>query len=131
MAANLDTDLIEDRTPLVTQGMQIIPTGSTRFKTSDTPVVYFEVYEPLLGSADLKEPVAVAVQFRVLDKGGVQKSDTGLLRIPVPEKSTNPMVPLGMKVPVASLAPGSYRVVLSAFDSAGGGMQRIAEFEIQ
>jgi len=68
----------------------------------------------------------------VLDiKTGEQKVDSGLFRIPVPEKNGNPVIPAGAQVPVASLAPGAYRLVMSATDTAGKQSQRWADFEVQ
>jgi VWFA-related protein len=128
----LDALLIEDRTPLVSQGVQMIPAGSTQFKTSDKPAIYLEVYEPLLAATEPPKELAVALQLRVLDaKTGEQKSDSGLFRIPLPEKTSNPSIPTGTIIPVASLAPGTYRAIMSAMDSAGNKTQRWADFEVQ
>ncbi|HTS49199.1 MAG TPA: VWA domain-containing protein [Bryobacteraceae bacterium] len=132
MGSDLDALLIEDRTPLVTQGVQMIPTGSNRFKNTDKPAVYFELYEPLLTAAEPPKEVAVALQLQVIDvKSGEQKSDSGLYRIPVPEKKGNPAIPTGVQIPVASLTPGTYRLIMSALDSAGSKTQRWADFEVR
>lgn len=132
MGTDLDAALIEDRTPLITQGVQMTPSGSTRFKTTDKPAIYLEVYEPLLATAEPPKNLAIALDLKVLDnKTGEQKVDTGLFRIPVPPKGGNPMIPAGAQVPVAKLVPGSYRLVMSATDSAGKQSQRWADFEIQ
>ena len=64
-------------------------------------------------------------------KTGEQKSDSGMYRIPVPEKRGNPAIPTGAMIPVASLKPGPYRLVMSAVDNAGGKSQRWADFEVQ
>jgi VWFA-related protein len=132
MGTDLDAALIEDRTPLITQGIQLTPSGSTRFKTTDKPAIYLEVYEPLLAAAEPTKDLAVALQLKVLDtKTGVEKIDSGLFRIPVPEKGGNPVIPAGAQVPVAQLGPGSYRLVMSATDSAGKQSQRWADFDVQ
>ena len=132
MGTELDAALIEDRVPLVTQGIQMTPYGSNRFKTSEKPVLYMEVYEPLLASADPPKDLAVALQLRVLDtKTGEQKVDTGLYRIPLPEKGGSPVLATGSKVPVDELKPGSYRLVMSAVDSTGKSFQRWADFDLQ
>jgi len=47
----LDSVLLEDRTPLVVKGLQIVPSGSNRFKHTDNVILYTEIYEPLLTSA--------------------------------------------------------------------------------
>jgi len=129
---DLDALLIEDRTPLVAGGVQVFPSGANRFKNTEKPAVYMEVYEPLLAAAERPKDIAVALQIQVLDaKTGQQKSDTGLSRIPVPEKNGSPTIAFGTMLPVADLAPGSYRMILSAIDNAGNKSQRWADFEMQ
>ena len=49
---------------------------------------YIELYEPLLVTGDPKAPPVVAFELRVLDgKTGEQKSDTGLMRVGLPNAS--------------------------------------------
>jgi VWFA-related protein len=128
----LDAAMLEDRTPLIVQGMQIVPAGSYRFKPEERPVMYLEVYEPLLLAWKDEKPPAIAVQIRLLDrKTGQQKEDTGLLRVDYPLKAGNPVIPMGMKVAKEPLAPGSYRLELTAMDQAGKSFKRTADFEIE
>jgi len=128
----LDVVLLEDRTPLIAQGYQIVPAGSYRFNKEEHPVMYVEVYEPLLLAWKDEKPPTVALQIRVLDrKTGQQKNDTGAFRIDVPVKAGNPVIPIGLKVPSDSLTPGSYRVELVAFDQWGMNFKRSADFEIE
>ena len=132
MGGALDAALLEDRTPLIAQGFQIVPAGSYRFKKDEHPVMYLEVYEPLLVAWKDGKPPTVALQVRVLDrKTGEQKEDTGLFRLDFPMKEGNPMIPLGLKVPSEKLAPGSYRLELAAFDQIGKTFKRSADFEIE
>ena len=132
LGTELDAALIEDRTPLVTQGVQMNPGGSTRFKTTDKPAVYLEVYEPLLAAAEAPKDLAVALQLKVLDiQSGESKFDSGLFRIPVPEKGGSPAIPTGVPVPVDKLKAGTYRLVMSAMDSAGKTTMRWADFEVE
>ena len=97
--ANLDQSLLDDRTPLITSGLQVIPAGSNKFSKTAPPLFYMEVYEPkILDAGDQK--LAVALQIRVLDrKSGEQKFSTGMMRVDIPEKSESPMLPLGEEDP--------------------------------
>jgi VWFA-related protein len=132
LGVGLDALLIQDRTPLITQGVQIIPSGSSRFKKTDPVVFYMEIYEPLLVTPDPQKPLVVAFNLRILDgKTGEQKEDTGLLRVQTPAKSGLPVIPIGGKIPMASLVPGSYRVELKAVDSAGKEFKRLADIQIE
>src|SRR4029077_1380385 len=61
----LDSALLEDRTPLVVKGMQIIPSGTNRFKRTDTVVLYTEIYEPLLTS---ENPPRIGLGYRIFER---------------------------------------------------------------
>jgi hypothetical protein len=126
----LDAELLEGKTPLVTQGVQVTPAGSTRFKKTDPSAVYAEVYEPLLAGPN---PPIVAVQLRILDrKTGEQKEDSGLINVGEFVRKDSPMVPVGLKLKVDALQAGSYRAELKAIDSVGHNSPvRSADFEVE
>ena len=130
LSTALDDQLLSDRTPLVTQGLQIVPSGSNRFKTSDRVAIYLEVYEPQIANAT---PPKVSLKLRILDKNTGQSKleagvpDTGSSVIP-----GNPVIPMGVPLPVDHLQPGSYVVELRASDSAGqSSVARKAEFTVE
>jgi hypothetical protein len=127
----LETALLEDRTPLIAQGYQVTPAGSAKFKKTDHAAMYFEVYEPALLAETPPKETAVGLQIRVLDDKGAVKSDSGGFRIPLPEKGGNPAIPFAAQIPVATLEPGTYKVVLMAIDNAKNQVERTAIFEIQ
>lgn len=131
MATGLDAVLLEDHTPLVTQGMQIVPTAGTRFKKTDKAAIYVEVYEPLL-LADAKAP-KVSLAVKVLDRAsGEQKIEGGYTNTESLMHLGNPVIPVGLKLPVDSLPSGSYRVEVKALDSAGNSSKpRTANFEVE
>jgi len=132
LGTGLDALLLEDRVPLIADGMQLVPYGSNNFKKTDLAAFYFELYEPLLVTADPKTPPAVAFQLRVLDgKTGEQKEDTGLMRVQLPTRTGSPMVPIGAKIPTASLTPGPYKVEIKAVDNAGKEFKRTADIQIE
>lgn len=132
VSAGFDSALLQDRAPLITQGMQVVPAGSTTFSKKQPLVIYAEAYEPLLVNADPAKPPAVAVQLRVLDrKSGEQKFDSGLARLDARMHSGNLVIPLGLRIPLESLPPGAYKAELNAVDSAGAKSQRVANFDIQ
>jgi hypothetical protein len=128
MGASLDAALLEDRTPLVTQGMQLVPSGSDQFKKSDRAGFYVEIYDSLLTGSN---PPQVGIQMTVVDrKTGEKKIETASAAADA--KPGNALVPLGMKLPVDTLPPGSYRLELKGIDSAGNISQpRTADFEVE
>ncbi len=130
--SGLDTALLQDRIPLVTQGMQIIPSGANRFKKTERPVVYAEIYEPLVAGPN---PPMVLVQLQLVDrKTGETKLNSGLVNVAAKNsiETGNPVIPLGLRLPIEALTPGSYRVELTAADSAGNRSNpRKADFEVE
>jgi VWFA-related protein len=132
LGTSLDALLLEDRVPLIAQGMQLVPSGSNHFKKTDSALFYIEIYEPLLVNAEPQKIPVVAFQLRVLDKTGQPKEDTGLLRVDTPAKGTgDPVLPVAGRIPTASLTPGSYVLEIKARDDAGKEFQRSANFEIE
>ena len=128
MGLALDATLLENRTPLVTQGLQLIPSGSDQFKKTDRAAFYVEIYAPALAGPN---PPKVGVKMAIVDrKTGEKKIDSGGLAADA--KAGSPLVPLGLQLPVAELPAGSYRLELKAVDSAGNVSQpRTTDFEVQ
>ena len=126
--ADAGAALFEERTPLVTGGMQLTPTGSKVFTKPEQAFCYFEVYTP--DAAGITS-TGGALDVRVLDgKTDQPKWDVGPVQLDrlAAGKST---IPVGMNVPIASLAPGLYRLEVTAADSAGKSVQRTADFVVQ
>jgi len=125
----LDSQLLEDRTPLVVKGMQMIPSGSNRFKKNDNVIVYTEVYEPLLTSAN---PPQVGFGYHVYE-GATNKevAFTGVMRADDFIQKGSPVIPVGLRVMVQDLPAGSYRLVMQAVDGAGNhAADRMVDFEV-
>jgi hypothetical protein len=114
----------------VTQGLQLVPSGTSRFKSSDRVAIYLEVYEPLLSGAT---PPKVGLKMRIVD-GQTGKTQ---LEASIPDTSSsmipgNPVIPMGVPLPVNRLQPGNYVVELLATDSAGhSSATRKAVFSIE
>jgi VWFA-related protein len=127
MASNLNAELMQDRKPLLAQGMEIVPTASDHFKKTDPAVFYIEIYDPLLTGTN---PPKVGLQMKVVDrKTGTQAFEMhGLL----PNDPGNPVVSLGMRLPLDKLNSGSYELQLTAIDTAGHQTSaRTADFEVE
>jgi VWFA-related protein len=125
-AAGLGLTLMaEDRTPLVAENIQVVPSGSSRFRPSDPAFFYFEIYGT--------DASAARIRVRVLDgKTGEAKWDSGMRKLPVPADSGKPMmVPAGSALPLAGLAPGPYRLEVTATGADGIARQRTTDFEVE
>jgi hypothetical protein len=125
----LDSVLLEDRTPLVVKGMQIVPSGSNRFKHTDNVVVYTEVYEPSLTA---EKPPIVGVGYTIFERASNNKVfSTGAVRTDDFIHKGNPVIPVGLKVKVDDLKPGSYRLMMQAVDSLQHhAPDRLVDFDI-
>lgn len=130
MGGGLDAALLEDRKPLVVKGMQIVPSASDHFKKTDNILVYLEIYAPVLLSPN---PPTIGVEMRVIDrKTNQQKLDTGAKDLASAVQAGNPVIPLGLRVPMDTITPGSYRIELRGFDSKGAMTAfHTADFEVE
>jgi hypothetical protein len=125
----LDSELLEDSTPLIIRGVQIFPSATAHFKKTDNGVAYIEVYDPALAG---DKPPQLGLEYRIIDvKSGQQKLDVGVMDTKDLIKPGNPTVPMAVKLPLDTLPPGNYRVDLRAEDSDHHSTNfRIAEFEL-
>jgi hypothetical protein len=132
VGSGLDAELLADRTPLISRGIRLYPAGTHTFKTSDKPALYIEIYEPFLLEPEVPKDLALAVQVKVLGQTtGDQKFDSGMVRVPMPEKGGNPAIPIATQIPVATLGPGAYRLIVEATDSKGLTRKRWADFAVE
>lgn len=128
ISTDLDSQMLEDRTPLLVNGYQVSPSGSNHFKKTEAAGVYAEVYEPLMKSAN---PPGIAFELRIVER------KTGQEKFKTREKTNSgkpgdPVIPLGLKLPIDKLDPGSYRVELRAGDALGHTSKtRTADFEVE
>lgn len=125
----LGGSLVEDRTPLIAQEVEVIPSGSNQFTKSEAGFFYCEVYA--------SDPDMVSARVRVLDrKTGEPKSDSGFLKLSFPKTGGsrddgNDTIPTASRLPTDTLAAGSYRLEVTAKDSGGRQVTRTADFEIR
>jgi VWFA-related protein len=112
----IDSILLEDRTPLVVKGMQVVPSATNRFKRSDNVILYTEIYDPLLAT---DKPPKVGFGYHVIDRG-TNKEVLFTGAVPADDfiQKGNPLVAAGMVVKVKDLPPGGYRLLVQAVDGA-------------
>jgi VWFA-related protein len=125
---SIDSLLLEGRSPLIAGMFKFNPSGYSRFSKKDNVGMYFEIYDPLLSG---ETPPKVSIQMRFLDaKTGTPVTETGSLPVDNFVQAGNTKVATGLKLPVATLAPGVYRLEIKALDSAGTWAMRTADFEV-
>ncbi len=125
--ATLDTTLLEGHSPLVAGNRRFTPAGSNRFLAGQNPGIYLEIYEPLLQDSDPE----LAIVLRVLDRNtGAPKVDSGFVSVTKFVQKGSPTVPVGLKLPLASVTPGAYRLEIRAVDSKNREAVRTADFDV-
>jgi VWFA-related protein len=123
-------DLLSDRTPLIANNIEIIPSPSNHFKKTDVVALYAQVYNPHLADPN---PPAFHVSFNIVDTktGQVILGAHGIDVSSFVQKGST-VVPLGLKLPVDQLPPGSYRLDFQASDANGARSAiRSVEFDAQ
>jgi hypothetical protein len=75
----------------------------------------------------------VGVDLKLVDKKtGQEKIDTGYITLAPYIKAGNPMIPVGMRIPIEKLDPGSYIAQFRAVDTTGNtSVLRSTEFEVR
>jgi len=113
----LEADLLSDRTPLIIQDMEVVPSGSNHFKRTEKVALYAQIYDPDLVS---QNPPAVRLGYSIVDlktgQGVLGGRDIDLTLF---MKKGNPVMPIGLQLPVDHLEPGSYRLDIEASNDTG------------
>ena len=124
-AADLGLSLLMgDQTPLVAGSTQVVPSGSDRFAKSAPGFFYIEIYDP--------DPASVTFRARALDpRTGDAKWDSGNTRPPLPANGGKPSLPVMANLPLDTLAPGNWRLEVTASDAAGKVASRTLDFLVQ
>ncbi|MBZ5544963.1 MAG: VWA domain-containing protein [Acidobacteriia bacterium] len=117
LAASLDEALLEERTPLVVKGVELIPSPDNRFKRDEKVGLYLEVYEPLMMNP---YPPRVGILYDVVDrKTNQQVYASNTVPIDANAEKDNPVIPFGLILPLENLQAGDYRLEVRARDAAG------------
>jgi VWFA-related protein len=131
MQSELDSQMLEERLPLVAQGMQLIPSATNRFRRGEQIGLYVEVYEPLMERR--AEGLRVGIIYNVIDrKTNQQVFTSNTLLVNQFAQPGSPVIPVGIPLMVSNLQPGSYRLDVLARDSAGNASAtQSVNFELQ
>ncbi len=117
VGTDLDQALLEERKPLVSQGVELIPSASHRFDRKEKLALYVEVYEPLLLE---RQPHRVGIIYDIIDrKTNQQVYTSNTILIDSAAQPGNLVIPVAQLIPVDQLKPGDYRVDVRALDDAG------------
>ncbi len=113
----LEADLLSDRMPLLLKNMEVVPSASNHFKRTDSIALYAQLYDPGLATAT---PPVLRVSYVIVDRksgksiaGGKDIDPSAFM-----EKG-NPVLPVGLTIPLNQLPPGAYRIEIQGYDGTG------------
>ncbi len=128
--SGLDPAMLEGAAPLEAAGRRITPSGESRFKKSDKVYLYAEAYDPTPARA---EQATLFLQYRIVDRssGAERASSGGPASLATFARPGSATLPFATAVPVAQLAPGTYRLDVRVMRASGTeDVIRSAEFEV-
>jgi hypothetical protein len=126
----MDSELLDERAPLIVQGVQVIPSPTDHFKKTDRVTFYTEIYEPLVGSGTAFH---VGIKYTIFDA----KTNQQAYKSPAMLSNAfiiagNPVIPIGLQIPVGTLPPGDYHLVVQALDDQNHKSQdRTTDFHLE
>jgi VWFA-related protein len=130
LVASLDSQLLEDQTPLLCRGMEVFPQPGNRFQHGEKVAFYVEVFEPGMQTAFAPR---VGVLFNIVNsKTNQQVYSSNTILVDTFARSGNPLIPVMHEIPIDSLQAGEYRLEVRARNSAGEASPiRTADFTLQ
>jgi hypothetical protein len=118
LVASLDSQLLEDQTPLLFQGKEVFVQPGNHFQHGDKVAFYVEVFEPLMKSSLVPR---VGVLFDIVNrKTNQQVYSSNTVLVNELARSGSPLIPVAREIPTDSLQAGEYRLEVRARNSAGG-----------
>jgi hypothetical protein len=118
LVASLDSQLLEDETPLVFQGNEVFPQPGNHFQHGDKVTFYVEVFEPKMQTAFVPR---VGVLFNIVNsKTNQPVYSSNTILVDSFARSGDPLIPVALQMPVDTLQAGEYRLEVRARNSAGG-----------
>jgi VWFA-related protein len=116
LTSDLDPSMLEGHKDLIAASLEISPSGSNRFRGAAPCVGYLEINEPLLAGPN---PPAINLEIRVLDRQTGEQKEARTLGTADFVRPGNPVVPVLLRAPIASLPQGSYVLEVKALRSPG------------
>ncbi|MGO9227898.1 MAG: VWA domain-containing protein [Bryobacteraceae bacterium] len=122
-------DLRMGEKPLIFNHKRITVAGSDLLPRTGIGEAYFEVYMPAPKGA---EPVSLTMRLRLFNvPGNQQVDDSGDIDLSALAVAGGRTIPVGLKLPVATIAAGSYRAEITVKDTAGGEAVRSVQFRVE
>ena len=130
LLASLDAQLLEERTPLMFKGMEVIPAAGRNFTRKEQIALYCEIYEP---ARIVNGNPRVGIIVDIFDpKTNQRVFTTNTILVTQDAIEGSPVIPVAVRLPDETLQPGNYRLEVHALDSRGRkSATRTKEFAIE
>ena len=103
--------------PLVSGGLEVIPTANTQFQRSKPFTFFFQIYSPHQAESP---STPVDARVRILDaKTGQVTNQLGPFSTAPFAKPASPIIPVSGGIDISALPKGSYQLEVQASDSSG------------
>jgi VWFA-related protein len=134
VTAEIANELLEGPRRLASRGRALVPLGGAEFHAGQKGMFYFEIYEPRLAQGAPGQPIKPpALRIRVLDRAtGEEQADSGPMDAADWMQAGNPVIPIALTFPVASLPAGSYTLEVQVTrEGELDAMARRADFAVK
>jgi VWFA-related protein len=129
LASDLDPSLLEGHKDLIAASAEISPSGGSRFSHSAPCFGYLEVYDASLAGLN---PPRFGLAVRVFDQRSGDQKDAKAVDLAKFVRPGNPVIPVLIDVPIASLPTGSYRLEAKVVRTPGNeSVARTVEFSVE
>jgi hypothetical protein len=113
-------NLAPEYVPLISQNIQVTPSGDIRFRRGEPLVAYFEVNVP---ERSEESPGSVNVDVKIVDTkaGKLKELITPLNAVSFQRSGSSRGIPIAVNLAGERLSPGGYHLEVQATDSLGNG----------
>ena len=117
LVASVGSQLLEDQTPLIAQGMEVFPQPGNHFPRGDKVSFYAEVFEPQMRAEVIPR---VGILFNIVNsKSNQPVYSSNTILVNGFAQVGNPVIPFVQELPLGGLAAGEYRLEVRARNSLG------------
>jgi hypothetical protein len=115
VTADLEAAMLEGKTPLVVNGVEIVPSPNNHFEQKKKVALYVEIYEP---APIVNGSPRVGFSYKVIDrKTGQPAFASPTMLVNEKNTATGPVIAVGSYLDMGQIKPGEYRLEVQARDS--------------
>ncbi|MBZ5554730.1 MAG: VWA domain-containing protein [Acidobacteriia bacterium] len=113
LISSLESELLDDKNPLISNGMKVYQSVDKRFYAGTAVCIYFSLYNLTVDPNQKKPSLLLSYSLISNDKLVFQMPLSSITQLPAIE---NGVLPVGMWVPLKDLTPGHYTIQVMVRD---------------